>query len=55
MRTPTSRRADVIIPHLLLSQIQRRSQQDATVVHAAHAMLSSAINPYASLYIHTLY
>lgn len=24
-------------------------------MHAAHAMLSSAINPYASLYIHTLY
>lgn len=40
-------------PHLLLSQIQRRSQQDATVVRAAHATISSTINPYASLYIHT--
>lgn len=40
-------------PHLLLSQIQRRSQQDATVVREAHATFSSTINPYASLYIHT--
>lgn len=40
-------------PHLLLSQIQRRSQQDAAIVREAHATFSSTINPYASLYIHT--